>query len=250
MPNSAAEALAPSPLIGRCVCGGTGPFKRYLPPAPAEQIESELCSCGVAHQVTHLSRDEYEGQYRGEYHRGNIRPGVPYADRYEHDRTIAAIRLETYLRVLRWQGPPATALDVGCANGAFVDQLRSVGVDAAGVDPDPVPAPREHIYAGSVRDALPGAKFQLITYHDVLEHVVDPVAEVREAVSRLAAGPSAIVLDVPNVADPRGLHHYKLEHIWYFTTEALCSMLHRAGIIRVITYKPIPGKIVAIGVRI
>lgn len=232
-----------SRLIRACVCGATASFTERNSPAGGLRL-AQCRECSVEHQVTETTAAEIDALYRGPYHAAIDRhPGcVPYYARYAHDRGIAALRLAKYREVLNglFEQPPFRALDVGAANGAWVDHLRGEGLDAVGVDPDPGMT-REGIVLGNV-GTLDGP-FSLVTYHDVLEHVVDPFAELCNARAKLRWG-GAIVLDLPDVSTPKGWHHYKAEHIWFFKPEPVARLLERARFMHERTDWPIPGKFV------
>lgn len=76
--------------------------------------------------------------------------------------------------------PPRRVLEVGCAKGFLVKQLRAVGFDAYGIDVSEYaigncdPEVRDFVSVGSV-EALPfgNASFDLICSFDVLEHIED-----------------------------------------------------------------------------
>lgn len=227
------------PLIERCVCGARWLFVSVTAPSG---LELRRCRCGVIHRYAEISREEYEEQYRGDYHTSTTRHEgcKPYRDRYDQDRKVAAARWSHYQSVLY---PVSRALDVGCANGAFVDYLRSQGVDAIGVDPDPYMA-RAHVITGTL--AAVAGTFDLITMHDVLEHFVDPRAELAQARRLLAPG-GRVVVDVPDVSMSAGDHHLKPEHLWHFTEGALVDLLGGAGLYFLGSYRPIPGKLVVSG---
>jgi SAM-dependent methyltransferase len=223
-------------LIDQCLCGS-----RVFSVIERNDLLVGVCACGVEHLQTDITRAAYEEQYRGEYHRAADRhPGcVPYRQRYEHDKRVAAIRWQKYREVL---GPllenVCNALDVGASAGAFVDYLREQGIDAHGIDPDPSMA-REWITTGTTAEL--GGRFDLVTYHDVLEHTLDPGVETLHAARLLSPG-GLLVVDVPDVSVEAGRHHYKAEHPWYFTLDALCRLLSDAGLQLLATDRPLPGK--------
>lgn len=83
-------------------------------------------------------------------------------------------------------------LDVGCGSGDFLIQARALGFEATGIDVDPtaIDAVRAlgfvaHCGAANV-DTLKGARFDVITLNQVIEHVEDPrgtLAILREKLS-------------------------------------------------------------------
>lgn len=227
-------------LISRCVCGAD----HFPDRVERNGLAIALCRCGVQHLVSELTPEAYEAQYRGDYHRAVDRhPGcIPYRQRYEHDRMVAGARYRRYREILSAPfSDVVTALDVGAANGAFVDCLREVGVDAFGIDPDPAMA-RDTIATGTTRDVH--REFDLVTFHDVLEHTLAPGDELAQAL-RLCAPRAFVVVDVPDVSTVAGHHHFKAEHPWYFDSSALHRLATAAGFEFLNLDYPLPGKMVA-----
>jgi SAM-dependent methyltransferase len=232
-------------LITQCLCGSRG-----FDIITRNGLAIATCVCGVQHLDTEISAADYEAQYRGAYHRAVDRhPGcIPYRERYEHDRKVAALRWARYKEILgRHLERVRCTLDVGAANGAFVDHMMSVGIVAHGIDPDPAMA-RAGVMNATAIDLEGAWHFDLVTYHDVLEHVLDPRTELMWA-SRLCWQHGLLVVDVPDVSVPEGEHHYKAEHPWYFTDEALGRLIVDAGFSLLAIDKPLPGKMVAYGAR-
>lgn len=233
-------------LIEKCLCGND----RFSLTFNVNDLDFIECDCGVAHLWTDISAADYEAQYRGDYHASSDRhPGcVPYKDRYHHDRRLAAQRFRIYRAIARANGLTTigSALDVGASNGAFVDHLHARGVTAIGIDPDPNMA-REHIFTATTHGVV--GSFDLLTYHDVLEHLLDPAGEIGRAFDLLNGG-GILVVDVPDVATSAGLHHFKAEHPWYFTEQAIANLFFAAGLDWLETRQPIPGKMVVYGTRL
>jgi SAM-dependent methyltransferase len=84
--------------------------------------------------------------------------------------------------------PGGRALDVGCATGLFLAELRRRGGwEVAGVEPSPEAAAYARktfglaVHEGDLASArFPAAHFDAITMWDVLEHLHDPLADLRE----------------------------------------------------------------------
>ena len=90
----------------------------------------------------------------------------------------------------------------------------------------------------------------MITYHDVIEHVPDPAAELRR-LPQLLRQRGLLVIDTPDAGDPRfaqfGLnwHHMKpQEHLWFFSESHLRGLVEHAGFRIEHVDRPIQGKIV------
>lgn len=100
-------------------------------------------------------------------------------------------------RTLEVTGPAARTLDVGCAKGFLVMAFLEQGSDAYGIDisetsiaaaPEPV---RERVRVGSATEPF-GARYDLITCTEVLEHLSPPDAEL--AIDNICAATDRIVL--------------------------------------------------------
>ncbi|MBS7670175.1 bifunctional 2-polyprenyl-6-hydroxyphenol methylase/3-demethylubiquinol 3-O-methyltransferase UbiG [Croceicoccus gelatinilyticus] len=100
-----------------------------------------------------------------------------------------------------------TALDVGCGAGLLCEPLARIGAKVTGVDAaaENIAAARHHAagmrldidyYAGEL-STLPAGTFDLVTSMEVIEHVADKAAFVRELVARLAPG-GLMILSTPN----------------------------------------------------
>jgi SAM-dependent methyltransferase len=97
------------------------------------------------------------------------------------------------------------ALSVGCGAGATERELVKSGVRVVGIEPYPAAASvaRQRGIVVLEGDALATSerladeRFDCLIYADVLEHLTDPVAVLREHVKRLDAG-GTVVISVPN----------------------------------------------------
>lgn len=138
--------------------------------------------------------------------------------------------------------PRGRVLDVGCATGDFLAVARTRGWEALGVDPSP--AREQALAAGipmvgqTIHDAQvePGS-VDLVTFWDVLEHVQNPVADLRRA--RELLSPQGIVaITVPDsgsaVARLSGdrWFGYKTagEHLQFFSAATLQKTFGAAGL--------------------
>lgn len=137
--------------------------------------------------------------------------------------------------------PPGRMLEVGCASGAFLYQMASLGWQVQGIEfsAKAAQAAAQHGYrvqVGPLETAqLYDDPFDLIVGWMVLEHLHDPVSGLQKL--RSWAKPSAwLVLSVPNAASVEFRifkeKWYALQlptHLYHFTPETIGRVLQAGG---------------------
>ncbi len=139
-------------------------------------------------------------------------------------------------------------LDIGCSTGLFLDLARKKGFDVSGIEfsPDSAHFAREHfgltVTGGDIRalDAASGL-YDVVTMFDVIEHVPDPLSDMRAIYDRLKPG-GLFVVSTPNIDGlfPRlslplakMLDHWPHAeppyHLYQFSVGSLSRMLAEAG---------------------
>src|SRR5207248_2562579 len=152
-------------------------------------------------------------------------------------RRMFARHLDRIERLL----PAGRVLDVGCATGDFLMSARARGWDPIGVDPSPAAAQARAaglpIRGKTIQDAdVRPHSVDLVTFWDVLEHLPDPVADLRRAGTLLGPG-GMVALTVPDAGGAvarlsgRRWFGYKTagEHLQFFTGSTLSRVLRAAG---------------------
>lgn len=141
-------------------------------------------------------------------------------------------------------------LDVGCADGYFLELARAEGWEVAGVEVSEAmaaeAAARLGIPVGTSLDALPPAQFDGVTLWEVVEHFSQPLAELRRIRDRLRPG-GLVMLSTPNaghwqaVREPERWTNYRPPaHLVLFTVESLHLALEEAGFARIQVWKTAP----------
>jgi len=146
--------------------------------------------------------------------------------------------------------PGLRILEVGCSSGYLGASLMAKGHHVTGVEPDPGSARvasgvLAQVWNGGLDDyfaAHPDARFDVLIFGDVLEHMLDPVAELRRALAHLAPG-GHVAISLPNVAhgsvramllSGRFDYHERgildRTHLRFFTRGSIAQLLADAGL--------------------
>jgi 2-polyprenyl-3-methyl-5-hydroxy-6-metoxy-1,4-benzoquinol methylase len=141
-------------------------------------------------------------------------------------------------------GDKGRLLDVGCGNGLFLDQMRQLGWEVVGVEPDreAVSVAREKlglvVFHGSLEEVkFPDGHFDAITMNHVIEHVPDPIGLLKECRRVLSSG-GKLVVATPNIrslgAHVFGEYWRGLEvprHLFLFSPQALQACAEAAELV-------------------
>lgn len=186
---------------------------------------------------------EFDRIYSEDYYAGRgADPLVNYVDELEHvDTTIRTYEWRGVLARLRSLVPVGSEtvwLDYGCGTGGLVRYLRSEGlVQAVGTE-------QGASLARLVEDGVPvlgpseleswHGRFDVVTAIEVIEHVVDPVAELRRICALLRPGGVAFITTgnaKPYARRLLGWHYLRPEvHVSLFEPESLAVALRTAGL--------------------
>ncbi len=222
-----------------CVSCGALARERVLEAAVTAGREPRVfnllrCSkCGLVMTLPRLARPALEAYYQPEYW-GRVDADDPaWVRRDQASRT-------SFLERFRQSG---RILDVGCGLGLFLLALDPERWDRYGLEVMPA-AYREaqrrlgtdRIITGDLSAATqPGLQFDVITFWDVLEHLPDPAAALRQA-SRLLRPGGLLLVRAPNFASYLarrfGADWYELSlpyHLFHFTPATLTRMLEASG---------------------
>jgi O-antigen biosynthesis protein len=148
-------------------------------------------------------------------------------------------------------------LEVGCSTGFFTKALVERGCNVVGMELDPEAAEMAERWAervvvgnideGDVWNYVKDESFDVVVLGDVLEHLHDPLASLRQAVRKLKPT-GFVVTSLPNVAHGdvrielmRGRFRYRemglldRTHVRFFTLETIRELMSQAGLVVVDT---------------
>lgn len=170
--------------------------------------------------------------------------------RYDADIDLSN-RNNSHTLMVELVGGSKRVLDVGCATGYLARVLGERGCTVSGLESDATAAEEarrflDRLVIGDVEDldlaeTFPGEPFDVVVFGDVLEHLRDPLAALRNARRVLAHGGS-IVASIPNIAhgsvrlslmagrfDYQPLGLLDSTHVRFFTKASIERLFHEAG---------------------
>jgi 2-polyprenyl-3-methyl-5-hydroxy-6-metoxy-1,4-benzoquinol methylase len=198
-------------------------------------------SCGLLFVWPRPSREAIHAYYRAQ---GS---GTSYATLEERVRDEAELYDARFSRrlneIARYASPPGKLLDVGCQMGLFLAAAQRRGWAVQGVELTEEAAAEARrrtgaaIWRGELAHAQHAAgSFDVVTCWHLIEHLLDPVALLREARRILKPG-GLLALETPNIASSnfrrQGLEwEYVIppEHINYFDAATLGRAVTQAGL--------------------
>lgn len=168
-----------------------------------------------------------------------------YADNddpdYESERDARCMNAYLSLAVLRRRKPGGRLLEIGCAQGFFLNAART-SFETVGVEPSR--AAREYarsalkldVPAATLEEArFDAASFDAVVLIDVIEHVADPLGLLKECARLLKPG-GIVYLVTPDIASLsarllRGRWWgLRPAHVYYFSRATMTAMLQKAGL--------------------
>lgn len=126
-----------------------------------------------------------------------------------------------------------TLLENGCGVGMYVEKLSTFGGRVIGLEYDFERAMEAHIRSDEIINAagesipLPSSTFDLILSHEVIEHVQDDRAAIREMVRVLKPGGRAVIF-CPNIGYPFETHGIYWQGEYQFGNKLFVNYLPRS----------------------
>ncbi len=219
----------PKPVCPLC---STSNFKKRFSKKGRDFLRCQ--SCDIELQFPLPTHEELSQYYDNSFAEGMYQE---FASAEIMKRMTATRRLKEISRVIPVEG---RWLDVGAANGIFVETATARGVDAEGVELSQfaVNMGRDQgipLYCGTIDDVPEEKTYDCITAFDVLEHVLDPNEFLASIYRRLDVD-GKVVLTVPNTGGvvrrlmgQRWYFYIPEEHLHYFNRSNLKSLLEKHG---------------------
>ncbi len=202
--------------------------------------------CGLVYVNPRYRQQQLQEIYTEEYYdHDGINNGLEffgydnYVDDEENIKTTFAKRLNTIERY----AARGRLLDVGCATGFFLDLARSQGWEVVGSEVSEFSAHYARqtlgldVRLGTLKQlSFEGEAFDVVTMWDVIEHVPDPLGELRE-VWRILRDGGVLSIITPDagslIARLLGARWEEFrrvrEHVYFFSRRTMRETLRKAG---------------------
>lgn len=205
-------------------------------------------SCGLARSVPPIDGGDLEDLYR------EVEDPAYLVSARERRESFgkALVRIRRHCK-------PGRLLEVGSAVGLFLMEARNMGWDARGIEPSEWAAEQARqsgldVFTGTLEEFDPSqGPFDVVAMWDVLEHLVDPVADLRRIADLLRPG-GILGLTTVNMGS-LGARIFRSRwpwfmrmHLHYFTPRSLAAMVRREGF--EVLHVSTPPKIIKVGYMI
>ncbi len=214
--DSEAEVVAVRDRHGKplrnVVSAGSGIV--YADPLPVEDLAA-------------FYREDYRLAYKGSF--------VPKA---KHIARAAGVALERHVHSCGAAQAGMRTLDIGAGGGENVYLMQRLGCEARGIEPNLGYGgfSREHygvdVFLGMHQEAdSEPASFDLVSLYQVLEHLADPVADLRSMARFLRPG-GLFLIEVPDILFPgmRFDHKWHPGHLFGYDALTLEAVAAKAGL--------------------
>ena len=240
--NKIARGVYSFGKVSCCVCEGKDfellsekdRYGLYLPVVICQ-------NCGLVQVNPRLTQEAYDQFYKIEYQKLN-KGRVDIGDWFFQFEYLRGKRIYDYFaKTLGQEIANLFVVEVGCGLGGILQLFREKGNEVYGVDLDPqvVELGRTNyalnIEIGTLDKVVKlGKSPDIVIYAHVLEHILDPVAELMK-LKTCMANASLAYIEVPGIMDKGNYQDFdfhrflQLPHVYYFSLTTLKNILRKAG---------------------
>lgn len=195
-------------------------------------------NCGLVYVNPRLSSESLAKLYQQEYFSKYVDTKSEAHQKRSETFKVEIAELERLIKKLKIK---RKILDVGCGGGFFLASLNNLwekyGIE---INPNGVRYGRVafgiNILKGTLKEVnFPDEKFDVVKMRGVIEHLPDPINELRE-IYRILSKRSLLAINTPNIGSICGkIYREKfrmvspLHHIYYFSGKTLFHMLEKVG---------------------
>ena len=213
-------------------CIFCGPLPSATPILGRKSPRHVICrKCGFVYQSPMPTETELAQHYKETYWEERDSP-EPAVERTSSRGESIAQWLVPYI------SSTSAVLEIGCGPGHNLIPIRAkFGCKVAGIDPSPLAVEMARLQGfdvnvGDLKSTSISQRMDAVVLCHVLEHLVDPIAQLRQCHSLLQ--PIGILLvEVPNIFGSSSRKNPKswlsMEHLWYFSPCHLRRALALAG---------------------
>lgn len=235
------------------LCGGTGRSERRH-----TGVALRLCRCvhGGATLLAwaHESERSYEALYETPfaYHVAEQHfEGQPESVLRDEEHIVASLSRMAILNVfLGSSSQPRRLIDIGSGTGSFIHVAREAGYEAYGLEPSPdarewAESRNRPTLSGSWRALSP--QWDIITLHDVLEHLTRPLACLLH-LRRCLHPKGYVVVEMPEWDSPHQLqqgwewrHLRPRQHLCLYSRVSAEALYEATGFTVIAFWRPLQG---------
>lgn len=210
--------------------------------------------CGLSYLNPRLIEEEIRNIYQKDYFSNDFSVEYGY-DNYIKSHTEIANTSRRRLKFIEKYIQKGSLLDIGCATGVFLKEAQNRGWQVEGVEISKyaweyaTTVYQLKVFNGTLKQkiSLSNIYYDVVTMWDYIEHVPNPVEEIRE-VSRILKKDGFLFLTTPDINSipakitrSRWLGFKKyIEHLYYFEFITIKKLLEQSGF--QILYKWYTGK--------
>ena len=218
-----------------CICGSSeelcvAAVDRYGIPH-----RTVLCTrCGLLRTNPRMTSDAYAHFYQHLYRAIYERPGHDPDTYFAMQETTGRLRASRTLRRVKLRVGSSVA-EIGCGAGWNLLPYSDIGCRVVGWDVDDGYLALGRARGLDLRHGLltaacsSGERFDLVVLSHVLEHLLDPIADLN-ALKFLLNGNGLLSIEVPSAfATARMERYFQNAHTWSFVPETLRAVMEHAG---------------------